>query len=202
MSKYKTKSGYNTGLFYDEAMLSHTNPSNTQSDIHYEDGSRISKTFELLASADLLTLLYRVIIRESTFKFLPLAHSIDYIKKLVSIPQSTPKQLKDLQEKYVDVYLCKSSLQAALVSASGVYQCCEDVWNGKVNNAFALVRPPGHHATRDEAMGFCILNNVSLAAERMVILKLIADENTQFRTNSDCRLGYTPRKRNARSLLW
>ncbi|KAJ3276830.1 hypothetical protein HDV01_002885 [Terramyces sp. JEL0728] len=167
MSRYQTKSGFNTGLFYDEDMLQHINPSNTKLDVHYEDGSRISKSFELLANMDLLTFLYRIKIRESASNYLHLTHSADYIRKLREIPFSTPRQLYDLQKNYVDVYLCKNSLQAALVSAAGVYQCCEDVWNGQVNNAFALVRPPGHHATKDEAMGFCLLNNVGLATERM-----------------------------------
>ena len=47
----------------------------------------------------------------------------------------------------------------------GAMKATEAVMSGEVNSAFALVRPPGHHATRDEAMGFRLFNNIAIAAK-------------------------------------
>jgi acetoin utilization deacetylase AcuC-like enzyme len=64
----------------------------------------------------------------------------------------------------LDTYLCRGSYEIALLAAGGVVQLAREVSSGKVQNGFALIRPPGHHATRDRAMGFCLFNNVALAA--------------------------------------
>ncbi|RLC89616.1 MAG: histone deacetylase, partial [Chloroflexi bacterium] len=56
------------------------------------------------------------------------------------------------------------SFDAALMAAGGVVRAVEAVLTGEVANGFALVRPPGHHATATRAMGFCLFNNVAVAA--------------------------------------
>ncbi len=55
---------------------------------------------------------------------------------------------------------------AALVAAGSVVQMTEEVCAGRANNGFCVVRPPGHHATKGHAMGFCIFNNVAVAAQK------------------------------------
>ncbi len=57
------------------------------------------------------------------------------------------------------------SHDAALLAAGASVQAVEEVWAGRARNAFALVRPPGHHAEPGRAMGFCLLNNAAIAAE-------------------------------------
>jgi acetoin utilization deacetylase AcuC-like enzyme len=56
------------------------------------------------------------------------------------------------------------SREAALRAAGGALRCVDAVLRGEVQNAFACVRPPGHHATPGRAMGFCLFNNVAVAA--------------------------------------
>jgi acetoin utilization deacetylase AcuC-like enzyme len=64
-----------------------------------------------------------------------------------------------------DTVMSPKSYEAALYAAGGLLVAVEAVMKGKVDNAFALVRPPGHHAIHNRAMGFCIFNNVAIAAK-------------------------------------
>jgi acetoin utilization deacetylase AcuC-like enzyme len=63
-----------------------------------------------------------------------------------------------------DTALSAGSYTAARLAAGAAVEAVEDVWHGRADNAFALVRPPGHHAERSQAMGFCLFNNVAIGA--------------------------------------
>ncbi|MFQ5617092.1 MAG: histone deacetylase [Anaerolineales bacterium] len=67
-----------------------------------------------------------------------------------------------------DTYLTPQTWELALQAAGGAASVAAAVWLGKAQRGFALARPPGHHATPDRAMGFCLLNNVALAAEYLI----------------------------------
>ena len=63
-----------------------------------------------------------------------------------------------------DTQTSARSYEAALAAAGGLIDLVERILNGELNNGFALVRPPGHHAEANRAMGFCLFNNVAVAA--------------------------------------
>ena len=63
-----------------------------------------------------------------------------------------------------DTYISKTSVEAALYAAGAVIEAVEDCGTGSIERAFCAVRPPGHHAEADRAMGFCIFNNIAVGA--------------------------------------
>jgi len=67
----------------------------------------------------------------------------------------------------LDTYVCKGDYETARLAAGGVLQASTDVIEEKAKNAFALVRPPGHHASAKRSMGFCLFNNAGLAAHAL-----------------------------------
>jgi len=97
-------------------------------------------------------------------------------------------------------YVRRASFESALRAAGGTLECARLVLNGEARNAFAIVRPPGHHAEPDRAMGFCLLNNVAVAAasalengaRRVAIVDYDAHHGngTQAAFLHDSRVGY------------
>ena len=85
----------------------------------------------------------------------------------------TPQLIRAIQEvcrkgpgviDRAPTYITQTSYQDALLAAGGVLECARAVINGDARNAFAIVRPPGHHAEPGHVMGFCIFNNIAVAA--------------------------------------
>jgi acetoin utilization deacetylase AcuC-like enzyme len=75
----------------------------------------------------------------------------------------------ELERDYdADTYLTKETWRLALQAAGGAAATSAAVWNREAETGFALCRPPGHHATRTQPMGFCLLNNVALAAQSLI----------------------------------
>ncbi len=67
-----------------------------------------------------------------------------------------------------DTHVSAHSFDAAMLAAGAAVQAVDQILDGEYQNAFAAVRPPGHHATADRAMGFCLFNNVAIAARHAV----------------------------------
>lgn len=73
--------------------------------------------------------------------------------------------LHDMGMSMDSIYLSKNSPLCARLSAGGAIEACYAIMRGQVKNAIAVIRPPGHHAEHDQAMGFCFFNNVPIAAK-------------------------------------
>jgi acetoin utilization deacetylase AcuC-like enzyme len=113
-----------------------------------------------------------------SIKDLQLVHKRDYIQQIKHVC-SCGAGLLDKEDTVVSA----QSYEVARLAAGGAVKAVDMVMEGKVRNAFAFVRPPGHHAGPDYPMGFCIFNNVALAAaylqkrfglERVLILDIDA----------------------------
>jgi hypothetical protein len=76
-------------------------------------------------------------------------------------------ELKSLYESHNrdSLYFNEETAFCATLSAGGTIETCRAVLDGKVKNAIAIVRPPGHHAEPEKSMGFCIFNNVAVAVK-------------------------------------
>ena len=70
-----------------------------------------------------------------------------------------------LERTFDSIYLNVTTFGCALLSAGGAIETCRAVTSGQVKNAIAVIRPPGHHAECNQPMGFCIFDNVSIAAK-------------------------------------
>jgi hypothetical protein len=92
----------------------------------------------------------------------------------------------------MDTYTTAASWQLALNAAGGAVAAAEAVWKGEADCALALTRPPGHHATPGRGMGFCLLNNIAIAA-RVCCTRSVRFSACQ--TAGDCRPGSASRQR-------
>lgn len=150
-----------TALVYDERMAKHHCLNER---VHPERPERILKPWHVMEKRGLLNLCVLLDSRSATVDELLMVHDKKYVQKMRGCQEMKNADLIKLQEKYPSVYLCRDTFSSALLAAGSLLQLVDAVCTNKCQNGMALIRPPGHHAERDEAGGFCIFGNVAIAA--------------------------------------
>ena len=130
---------------------------------HPEQGSRLEVIVEALERARLLQAMEPLPFGPARPDDIALVHEPAYVE-LVRLLCAEGFTFIGSEETEV----CRDSYEVALLASGGVLAACDAVMAGQVRRAFCAVRPPGHHAEADLAMGFCLFNHVAIAAEHLV----------------------------------
>ncbi|KAG3290674.1 hypothetical protein H1C71_011970, partial [Ictidomys tridecemlineatus] len=107
----------------------------------------------------------RLVAREASEEELGLVHSPEYVALVQRTQALSKEELQVLSGQYDAVYFHQSTFHCARLAAGAALQLVDAVLTGAAHNGLALVRPPGHHSQRAAANGFCVFNNVAIAAE-------------------------------------
>jgi len=141
------------GLVYDSIYLEHDTGD------HVENSQRLVTTISYLEETGIKEKLTMLSPRPASMEELEMVHAPEYISSVKNKAERGGGWLDP------DTVMCPKSYEVALYAAGGLLTAVEAAMKGEVDSAFALVRPPGHHALRSRAMGFCIFNNVAIAAK-------------------------------------
>lgn len=175
-----------TGCCYDDRMKLHMNADFSPNTHHPEDPRRIHEIFKAFKKNGLVytgpeselpriirdcptRYMWRIAARPATREEICLAHSPEHLRWVENLDNASTAELRELTKQYdqgrESLYVGSMSHPVALLSAGGAIETCKNVVTGKVKNAFAVIRPPGHHAEYDQPMGFCFFNNVPVAVK-------------------------------------
>ncbi len=141
-----------TGYVYHPVYLEHNQPG------HPENARRLERIMAILRETGVLERLTPIEARPATEEELARVHTPGYIAQVRRVAEGGGGHLD------ADTYMNARSYDAAVMAAGGLLALLEAGVEGRVCNGFALVRPPGHHALPDRGMGFCLFNNVAVAA--------------------------------------
>lgn len=143
-----------TGIIWDSRYLEHDTGIS-----HPERPARLTAIKQVLdADSSLIRLEPRLATKEEIGRI----HTPEHIKA-VDQTRGKPNSYFDL-----DTPVSAGSADAAYLAAGGVLKVMEEIESGKIDNAFAFPRPPGHHAESNQAMGFCLFNNIAIAAQALI----------------------------------
>lgn len=146
-----------TGFVYSPRYVEHdTGPS------HPERPDRLRAIHDRLQKSGVLSLLESIPPQPIDLATLERVHARTYIERFRAACEQGSEALDT-----GDCRINPVSFDAAVLAAGGVVSAVDAVMRGDVHNAFCAVRPPGHHAERSMAMGFCFFNNIAVAAEHL-----------------------------------
>jgi acetoin utilization deacetylase AcuC-like enzyme len=154
-----------TALVYDPIFLEHLTPHD-----HPEQPERLRRVIEVLEALNWMERegLVHLAPRAASEEELALIHTPAYIQRVKHAAERAGRLEQESGRKSrffaTDTYVSARSYEAAIYAAGAPLTAIDAVLQGTVNNAYCLVRPPGHHALADNAMGFCLFNNVAIAA--------------------------------------
>ncbi len=142
-----------TGIVMDPRYLDHRNLEG-----HVESPRRLQVLYPLFDEPEIQDLFTRVIPREADTEALTRIHTPEHVSRMA---QTARHELSMLTP---DTFASFGSYTAASLAAGGFMEAVSQVVSGALDNAMALVRPPGHHAERNRAMGFCLFNTIAVGA--------------------------------------
>src|SRR5206468_12762803 len=131
---------------------------------HPESPARLAAIEDHLISSGLAGLLERRDAPAAKTSELARVHPREYIE---AIREASPRS--GIVHLDPDTAMCPHTWDAALHAAGAAVLATDLVIGGRVDSAFCAVRPPGHHATRTRAMGFCLFNNVAVGAKHALV---------------------------------
>lgn len=143
-----------TGLVYHPAYLEHD-----MGPGHPESPNRLRSIIHQLEQSGTMARLTRIDPRKAEDEWITQVHSSKYVSLLHQHAPTSGRVSLD-----PDTSMSSGSLQAAYLAAGGALAAVDAIMSNHVNHAFCAVRPPGHHAEVGRAMGFCLFNNVAIAA--------------------------------------
>ncbi len=150
--------GSKTGLILDECFTRHlTGPG------HAERPERIPAVQRALASARLIEQCALIEPVPVDMSLVLANHSESYIDRLSEHCAEGENQID-----CADSAICPESFEIAQLACGSVIRAVDAVAAGEIGNAFCVIRPPGHHAERDFSMGFCLFNNIAIAARHLL----------------------------------
>ncbi len=143
-----------TAYLWNEIYLQHeTGP------FHPEKPKRLSAINRVVKKADWYNDLLMVKPVLPELEHIESIHSKEYISRVKKTVEKGKKYLDS-----PDTAICEKSYEVALYAVGGALGVCDMVMKGEAKNGFCAVRPPGHHAEYDYAAGFCLFNNIAIAA--------------------------------------
>jgi acetoin utilization deacetylase AcuC-like enzyme len=143
-----------TGLVYDPRYLAHDMGAG-----HPESPNRLRAIMQRLEQSGLAAQLTRIEPRKAEEEWVTLVHQPAYVEHLTQESPASGRIALD-----ADTSMSPGSLTAAYLAAGGALAGVDAIMSGQVQHVFCAVRPPGHHAEAGRAMGFCLFNNVAIAA--------------------------------------
>ncbi|XP_066914115.1 uncharacterized protein [Clytia hemisphaerica] len=159
VSQPDEKPSSKTGLIYDEKMTLYSCEFQ-----HPECPERISRIYQKLIDEGLTERCTVLKSRPARNEEIITKHTEDHFDFIMSLVDKNKEELDRLACDLNSIYLHKDLTESALLSAGCTLELVDQILKGNLQNGAAIVRPPGHHATREQSMGFCHLNNVALAA--------------------------------------
>ena len=143
-----------TGLVYHSAYLEHDMGAG-----HPESPHRLKAIMQQLERSGTAARLTRIEPRKAEEEWITQIHSPSYVAALNAHQPTNGRAVLD-----PDTSMSPGSLRAAFLAAGGALTAVDAIMRGEVEHVFCAVRPPGHHAETARAMGFCLFNNVAIAA--------------------------------------